>query len=118
MGASWVPPAWVVLRVADSVTLASIVKELAFRGYVMRRPIVLDFDRVPLTRWTPLAVPGASLLFGTLHERWWLASLAELAYALAVLRRGRLLDGIIAHATTNRIVAAYALTTGNWALWL
>jgi exosortase E/protease (VPEID-CTERM system) len=97
----WVLPVWVVLRVVGSVIVAPIVEELAFRGYVMRRLIARNFERVPLTRWTSLGVLGSSLLFGVLHERWWLAALAGLAYALAVLRRGRLIDGIIAHATTN-----------------
>jgi exosortase E/protease (VPEID-CTERM system) len=115
---AWYLPVWVFLRIVGSVLVAPIVEELAFRGYVMRRLVARDFDKVPLTRWTPLALVGSSLLFGVLHQRWLLGSLAGLVYGLAVARRGRLLDGIVAHATTNALVAAYVLASGNWAMWL
>jgi hypothetical protein len=32
-------------------------------------------------------------------------------------RRGDLGDAVLAHATTNALLAAYVLATGNWALW-
>jgi hypothetical protein len=38
-------------------------------------------------------------------------------YALALSRRGRLSDAVLAHATTNALLAAYVLTTGAWSLW-
>jgi len=38
-------------------------------------------------------------------------------YAAAVYRRGSLADAVIAHATTNALLAAYVLTTGSWWLW-
>jgi exosortase E/protease (VPEID-CTERM system) len=116
--AGWVLPVWVVLRSVGSVLVVPAVEELAFRGYLLRRLVARDFDLVALSRWTPWAVVGSSLAFGLLHDRWWLASLAGLVYAFAVVRRGRLLDGVIAHATTNALVAAYVLMSGNWSLWL
>jgi hypothetical protein len=34
------------------------------------------------------------------------------------LRRGSLGDAVVAHATTNGLLAAYVLATGAWAFWL
>jgi len=115
---AWFLPVWVILRIVGSVVVAPIVEELAFRGYLMRRLVARDFDQVPLSRWTPLAVLGSSLLFGVPHQRWILGSVAGLVYAIAVIRRGRLLDGSVAHATTNALVAVCVLKSGDWSMWL
>ena len=40
-----------------------------------------------------------------------------MAYALAVYRRSRLADAVLAHAVTNAILAAYVCATRNWHLW-
>jgi membrane protease YdiL (CAAX protease family) len=37
-----------------------------------------------------------------------------MAFALAVYHRGRLADAIVAHATTNALIACYAVFTGSW----
>jgi hypothetical protein len=37
-------------------------------------------------------------------------------YAIALYRRGELADAIVAHATTNGLIAGYALTTGDLSL--
>ena len=38
-------------------------------------------------------------------------------YAWAMYRRGRVGDAILAHATTNALIAAVVLILGNWNLW-
>jgi hypothetical protein len=38
-------------------------------------------------------------------------------FALAVYRRGRLADAVVAHVTANTLVAVTVLLTGNWGLW-
>jgi membrane protease YdiL (CAAX protease family) len=55
--------------------------------------------------------------FGALHGRWLAGTLAGLCYALALYRRGRLGDAVLAHATTNALIAADVLATGTWSLW-
>ena len=48
----------------------------------------------------------SSLLFGALHGRLWLPGmLAGVAFALLFQRRGRIGDAILAHATTNAMLA-------------
>lgn len=45
-------------------------------------------------------------------------TLAGLRYGYAANRRGRLVDAILAHATSNASIAAYVLTNGVWSLVL
>ncbi len=52
-----------------------------------------------------------------MHGRWLAGTLAGMAYALALYRRGKIVDAIVAHATTNALIAGFVLATGNWSLW-
>jgi hypothetical protein len=56
--------------------------------------------------------------FGALRGRWLTGILAGTLYALGLYRRGELTDAIVAHATTNALIAAYVLTTGSWSIWM
>lgn len=115
------PPAamalWLVARVVGSVVTVPIAEELAFRGYLHRRLIDADFERVSLRTFTVLAFVVSSVLFGAMHGRWLAGTLAGMCYALVVYRRGELGDAVSAHAITNAIIAAYVLATGHWLLW-
>jgi len=77
-----------------------------------------DFDALPLGRFSWPALLLSSLLFGALHGRLWLAgTVAGIAFALAVYRRGALSDAVQAHATTNGLLMVYAIATGRWSVW-
>ncbi len=108
---------WLAARVIGSVVTVPIAEELAFRGYLYRRFIDADFDRVSFRSFTWLAFLASSLLFGIMHGRWLAGTLAGMAYALVLYRRGELGDAISAHAITNALIAAYVLATGHWLLW-
>ncbi len=109
---------WLVFRVLGSVLIAPFAEELAFRGYLMRRLLHPDFEKVPATQFSWFALFVSSALFGVLHPGRWLAgTLAGLLYGLAVYRRGNVLDAVLAHATTNALIVLYVLTTGSWTLW-
>jgi hypothetical protein len=38
-------------------------------------------------------------------------------YALALYGRRKLSDAVLAHATTNALIAAHVLASGKWSLW-
>jgi exosortase E/protease (VPEID-CTERM system) len=109
--------AWLVCRVIGSVFLAPFAEELAFRGYLTRRLVAADFEHVSLRQfsWGPFLVSSA--LFGSLHEVWLAGTLVGMLYALALYRRGEILDAVLAHVTTNALLTAYVIATGNWSLW-
>jgi hypothetical protein len=55
--------------------------------------------------------------FGLLHGRWFAGTLAGMAYAAALYRRGHMGEAVYAHMTTNALIAAYVLRIGRWSMW-
>jgi CAAX prenyl protease-like protein len=108
---------WLIFRVFGSVITVPLAEELAFRGYLIRKLISKDFENVPLGQFTWLSFLLTSLLFGLLHERWFAGTLAGMGYALALYRRGQLGDAVIAHMTTNALIAIFVLAQARWSLW-
>ena len=108
---------WLAFRVLGSVITVPLAEELAFRGYLMRKLIANDFENVPTGQFSWLSFMLSSVLFGLLHERWMAGTLAGMAYALALYRRGRLGDAVIAHMTSNALIAIVVLTQAKWSLW-
>ena len=110
--------AWLVFRTMAAVITVPIAEELAFRGFLIRRLISVDFDSLDLRRYTYPALILSSLAFGLMHgERWIAGTIAGLLYAAALLRRGRIGDAVVAHAVTNAGLAAWVLLRGDWSLW-
>ena len=109
---------WIAMRVLGASVTVPIAEELAFRGYLLRRLQSADFETVPWRKFTYVALLASSLVFGLLHGSHWIAgTFAGLLYAVAMLRRGRLGDAVIAHATTNALLAVWVLSRGAWWLW-
>ena len=108
---------WVSSRVIGSVLIVPLVEEMAFRGVLPRRLAAADFESVEAGRFNWMAFLLSSIAFGLLHGRWLAGMLAGGAYALAFYRRGKLGDAVIAHMTTNGMIAVYVLATGAWSLW-
>jgi exosortase E/protease (VPEID-CTERM system) len=108
---------WICCRVAGAVLTVPFAEELAFRGYLPRRLLASDFERVPLTRFSWFAFLVSSVCFGLLHGRWLAGTLAGMGYGLVVYRRGQLSEAVLAHALTNALLTAYVLATGSWSLW-
>lgn len=108
---------WLIFRIAGATITVPLAEELAFRGYLLRRLRSADWHELPQNHFSSLSLLISSLLFGMLHGHWLAGTLAGLAYAVAVYRRGQLMDAVLAHATTNALLAGYVLATGAWALW-
>jgi exosortase E/protease (VPEID-CTERM system) len=108
---------WIIFRVLGSVVTVPLAEELAFRGYLMRRFVSVDFDLMSYRQCPWWAVSASSLLFGLMHGRPLAGLFAGLACALAARRQDALTDAILAHAITNALVAAAVVGTGAWWLW-
>jgi exosortase E/protease (VPEID-CTERM system) len=109
--------AWLVCRILGTAVTVPIAEELAFRGYLLRRLVNRDFEQVPAAKFSWLPFVVSSVLFGLMHDRLLAGTLAGMCYAAVVYRRGSLADAVVAHATTNALLAAYVLATGSWWLW-
>jgi exosortase E/protease (VPEID-CTERM system) len=109
---------WLAARIFGSLVTVPVAEELAFRGFLLRRMIATDFEHVDPTRFTWPSFLTSSVLFGAMHQRWLAGTIAGMLYALAVLKNGRLGDAVLAHATTNALIAAYVVIAGCWSLWI
>jgi exosortase E/protease (VPEID-CTERM system) len=108
---------WIGFRVMGTVIVVPLVEEMAFRGYLLRRLTASDFEGVAAQRFSWVAFLVSSVAFGLLHARWAAGVIAGMAYAFAFYRRGKLGDAVVAHATTNALIAVFVLMTGRWSLW-
>jgi exosortase E/protease (VPEID-CTERM system) len=109
---------WLVFRAAGAAITVPIAEELAFRGYLLRRIDGADFESVSFQEASLPALAVSSVAFGAMHgSRWIAGSLAGLAYALVLRRRGRIGEAVAAHAVTNALLAVWVIARGEWGLW-
>jgi exosortase E/protease (VPEID-CTERM system) len=109
---------WLIFRVLAATVTAPIAEELAFRGFLYRRLLSPDFENVSSRHLSWIAMLIASLAFGLLHgDRWFVGFLAGALYTLVLIRRGSMGDAIVAHATTNALLAVDVLAFHRWHLW-
>lgn len=110
--------AWITVRLLAASVTVPIAEELAFRGYLLRRLISADFEAVSFRSFSWFSIVASSVLFGLLHgERWIAGSVAGALFALAMQRRGRFGNAVIAHATANALIAVSVIVFGRWELW-
>lgn len=109
---------WLTVRVLAASITVPIAEELAFRGYLMRRLVASDFDKVDPRHYTWFALALSSIVFGAMHGTSWLAGCAAgLIYGWVYARNGRIGDPIAAHAITNILLAVCVLAFHQWQLW-
>ncbi|HTM12790.1 MAG TPA: exosortase E/protease, VPEID-CTERM system [Bryobacteraceae bacterium] len=109
---------WLTARVLAASITVPIAEELAFRGYLMRRLVAADFERVDPRRVTWFSLAVSSIVFGAMHGSSWLAGSASgLVYGWLYARRGRLGDPVVAHGSTNILLAVCVLAFRQWQLW-
>jgi exosortase E/protease (VPEID-CTERM system) len=115
-GGAWI--VWLSLRTLGAVVTVPIAEELAFRGFLLRRLVSWDFERVNFRNSSLFALLGSSAAFGLMHgARWFAGALAGLVYALVLRRRERIGEAVAAHATTNALLAIWVIARGDWRLW-
>ncbi len=94
-----------VFGTLGSFVIVPIVEELAFRGYLYRRLSSANFERVDPRAFALAPWLVSSLAFGAMHDDWVAATLCGLVYAAAYMRRGKLVDAVVAHGATNLLLA-------------
>ena len=110
--------AWVAIRVLGSIAVVPLAEELAFRGYVMRRVVDVDFESVAPAQRSWLALAIAAGAFGFVHSGWLGGTVAGVLFGLAQWRGGRIGDAVTAHVVSNALVAAWAVGFGRWEIWM
>jgi exosortase E/protease (VPEID-CTERM system) len=110
--------AWLLARTFGYVIAVPLAEELVFRGYLTRRFWRPDADAASLGTFTLGGLVISSAVFGAFHGPLWLAgTLAGMLFAFAFYRRRSMGDAVLAHATTNGLIALYVFMTGQWSVW-
>lgn len=126
------------LRFVVSATVVALFEELVFRGFILRaayqwsqlkrggdpHPLATTLhersvSHVPAGAWNIWAVVVSSLLFAAGHAPREFAAAFVFGIWMAVLTLYRmdLLTAVVAHGTTNAVLALYVRLSGNWNYW-
>lgn len=110
---------FVAVRIAGAVLVVPVMEELFWRDWLWRTILAPnDFKLAKVGEWDWKAFAVVSLLFATVHGNWWLTAIIWAAMVGALLVYTKSLGAcILAHATTNLLLAGYVLYTKNWAFW-
>ncbi len=105
-----------IAKLVGSAFVIAPVEEVFFRSFLYRWLQKRDFRSVPLSRFNLSAFLWMVFLFTLEHDRPLAAALAGAAYGFAAIRWG-LVSAIIAHVTTNLLLALHVIFSGAWAFW-
>jgi uncharacterized protein len=107
------------LRMIRAVVIVPIVEELFWRAWLMRWIIDVDFQKIPLGKYTAQSFWIVAALFASEHGPYWDVGLAAgIIYNWWMVRARSLGDLILAHAVTNFILGGYVIAFGKWEYWL
>jgi len=113
--------AWsfVAVRIIGAVLVVPVMEELFWRDFLWRQIIAPnDFKlaRVGEFEWPAFLVVPA--VFAFVHGNWWLTSIVWALMIGGLLVYTKSLGAcIVAHATTNLLLALYVLRWKDWAFW-
>ena len=105
-----------VAKLVGSAFVIAPVEEVFFRSFLYRWLQKRDFLSIPLSRFDLSAFLWMVLLFTLEHDRPLAAALAGAVYGFAAIRWG-LTSAIIAHVTTNLLLALHVIFSNSWSFW-
>ncbi|RMF40656.1 MAG: CAAX prenyl protease-related protein [Planctomycetota bacterium] len=116
LGGAW---AWgfIAVRVVGMAVVVPIAEELFWRGFLLRWWIDPERQRVRIGTYTWSSCAGVTLLFALAHPEWLAAAVYCLLLNALLYWRRDLWLCVVAHGTSNLLLAMYVLVTGAWHLW-
>jgi uncharacterized protein len=110
---------FISVRIAGAVLVVPVMEELFWRDYLWRTilaPNDFKLARVGEWGWAPFLI--VSGVFATVHGNWWLTAIVWALMVAGLLVYTKSLGAcIVAHATTNLLLAIYVLKTHDWSFW-
>ncbi len=107
----------IAARILGAACVVPLMEELFWRSFLMRWIDRRDFLALPPQSASMFALMASSTVFAMAHDRWLAGLLAGLAYGLLYRRLGNLWCAVIAHATTNALLAAWVVEQRAWIYW-
>ncbi len=102
-------------RLAGITICVPIMEELFWRGFLMRWLIQEDFTSVPLGAYQPFSFWVTTACFAMVHgSEWLLAVGVGILYGAWFIRTKSLGSVMLAHGSTNLLLALYCLITNDW----
>jgi exosortase E/protease (VPEID-CTERM system) len=109
---------WIAVRALAATVTVPIAEELAFRAFLFRRCLSIEFESIRLQTTALIPVVVSSAAFGFLHgDRWLAGTIAGVVFWAAMRSRGRIGDAMLAHSVANALLAARVLLGGDWSVW-
>ena len=105
-----------IATLVGSAFVIAPVEEVFFRSFLYRWLQQRDFLSVPLSRFDLSAFLWMVFLFTLEHDRPLAAATAGALYGFTAIRFG-LISAIVAHVTTNLLLALHVIFSGAWAFW-
>jgi CAAX prenyl protease-like protein len=109
----WAAGSWLSVCAIGSVVMVPVAEELAFRRRLHRWLISRRFETVAFAQFSWFAFVVSSLLFGFMHQRWVVGTVAGTVFTLVMYRSGRLSDAIAAHMAANAVIFQWAFAVRN-----
>lgn len=111
--------AFIAMRIAGAVLVVPVMEELFWRDFLWRQVLAPnDFKLASVGEpgLAPLLIVSGA--FATVHGNWWLTAIVWALMIGVLLIYTRSLGAcIIAHATTNLLLAVYVLIYRAWSFW-
>ena len=111
--------AFYAVRIVGAVVVVPVMEELFWRDFGWRTVIAPnDFKLAGVGEWDWKAFVVIPLVFAMVHANWWATSVVWAFMIGGLLAVTRSLGAcIIAHATTNLLLAAWVLYSRRWDFW-
>ena len=111
--------AFVGVRIAGAVLVVPVMEELFWRDYLWRQiSSPNDFKIPPVGERDWVSYLAVSGVFAVVHGNWWLTAIVWALMVGALLIYTKSLGAcIVAHATTNLLLAIYVLKYRAWDFW-
>lgn len=117
LGRGWQAWGFVFVRIVGIAVLVPVAEELFWRGFLLRWLIDPDWEKIRIGEYTRQSCAIVTLMFTLAHPEW----LAAASYCLMVngllYWKKDLWLCIVAHATSNLLLAIYIMVYGVWWLW-
>jgi uncharacterized protein len=109
--------AFLAVRVYGLALMVPVMEELFWRAFVLRYLTARQFSALPVHAfsWSAFAVVAGT--FALAHPEWLPAAITACTYGLLLRLTRSVFATIVAHGTTNALLAAYILATREWVFW-
>ncbi len=107
----------IIIRTLSASLIVPVIEEVFWRSFLIRWIEDPDFQKVSIGHFTWFAFIITSVLFGLEHNLVIAGITAGIVYSLVLYYTKSISSCILAHASTNLILALYVVYTGSWRFW-